>query len=75
MPVTGDLPLIPNTFYSVELAVWHFVPERNATLIFPLEEDVRFDDDRGFNWVYGRQTKFHVVKTPKTTSLQGQGDL
>ncbi|OIW28167.1 hypothetical protein CONLIGDRAFT_662808 [Coniochaeta ligniaria NRRL 30616] len=75
VPVTGDLPLIANTFYSVELAVWHFVPERNATLLFPLEEDVRFDDGWGFNWVYGRQTKFHVIKTPKRNSLQAQGDL
>lgn len=67
--------MIANTFYSIELGVWHFVPERNATLFFPLEEDVRFDDGRGFNWVYGRQTKFHVIKTPKRTSLQVQDDL
>ena len=67
--------MIPNTFYSVELAVWHFVLERNATLFFPLEEDVRFVDGRGFNWVYGRQTKFHVIKTPKRDRLQVQEDL
>jgi hypothetical protein len=75
VPVTGDLPLIPNTFYSVELSVSHFVPERNSTLFFPLEEDVRFDDGQGFHWVYGRQTEFHVIKTPKRTSLQSQSDL
>lgn len=75
MPVLGELPLIANTFYSVELGISHFVPELNATLFFPLEEDVRFDEGRGFNWVYGRQTEFHVIKTPKRSSVLDQSDL
>ncbi|KAB5584965.1 hypothetical protein GE09DRAFT_10229 [Coniochaeta sp. 2T2.1] len=75
VPVVGDLPVIANTFYSVELGVYHFVPEKNATLFFALEEDVRYDEGQGFNWVYGRQTKFHVIKTPKKGSLQDEIDL
>ncbi|KAB5578131.1 putative lipo protein [Coniochaeta sp. 2T2.1] len=75
VPVVGDLPVIANTFYSVELGVYHFVPEKNATLFFALEEDVRYDEGQGFNWVYGRQTKFHVIKTPKKGSLQDESDL
>jgi hypothetical protein len=75
VPVMGDLPLLPNTFYSIELMAEHFVPEHNASFMFPLEEDVWFDEGVGWNWVYRRQESFHLVKTPKKTSLQLQDDL
>jgi hypothetical protein len=62
VPVLGDFPLLPNTFYSIELMAEHFIPERNATVMFPLEEDVRFDDGGEWSWVYRRQEQFHLVK-------------
>lgn len=73
----GELALIPNTFYSVELMAEHFVPERNATFMFPLEEDVRFNDGYGWSWVYRRQDRFHLVKTkePQSVPLKVQDDL
>jgi hypothetical protein len=75
VPVLGEFPLLPNTFYSVELAAEHFVPEKNATFVFPLEEDIRYDEGYGWSWVYNRQESFHVVKTPTKSVLQTQNDL
>ncbi|KAK4457161.1 hypothetical protein QBC42DRAFT_319699 [Cladorrhinum samala] len=53
----------PNMYYSVELMVEHFVPERNATLQFPLEEDIRHVGGDEWVWAFGRQEKFHLVRS------------
>jgi hypothetical protein len=81
VPVLGDLPLLPNTYYSVELLVQHFVPERNVTLVFPLEEDVRFVGDVGGDadwlWAFGQQRRLHLVKPsvhgPPLREIDGKG--
>ncbi|KAK3361976.1 xaa-Pro aminopeptidase family enzyme [Lasiosphaeria ovina] len=84
VPVLGELPLLPSTYYSVELLVEHFVPERGATLRFPLEEDILHVpadfDARGrgdkpeseWIWVYGRQEQFHLVRSPLPSASDGK---
>ncbi|PPJ58398.1 hypothetical protein CBER1_08067 [Cercospora berteroae] len=64
VPVLGDLPLLKDTYYSVELYVEHWVEERNETIVFPLEEDVYWDSEKeSWEWVWGRQEKFHLVRS------------
>ncbi|EME85585.1 uncharacterized protein MYCFIDRAFT_132635 [Pseudocercospora fijiensis CIRAD86] len=79
VPVLGDLPILKNMYYSIELFVEHFVEERNETLIFPLEEDVYWDrETRDWKWVFGRQEEFHLVRTKhagKVEMVVQKGDL
>ncbi|KAH8898319.1 hypothetical protein GQ53DRAFT_881382 [Thozetella sp. PMI_491] len=75
-PVKGDLPLLPNMYFSVEFFIENFVPEWNATVQFPLEENIRPIGGDNWVWAYGRQERFHVVQTPAEEQLvNDSGDL
>jgi Xaa-Pro aminopeptidase len=59
----GEVPLIPNTWYSVELQAGAKVPEwGNQMVRSPQEEDVMILEDGSVKWVVERQTRFHLVK-------------
>ncbi|KAK7916840.1 hypothetical protein PG985_010448 [Apiospora marii] len=78
VPVLGKLPLLKDTYYSIELYAEHFVPERNMTIKFPQEEDVFWNETAGvWEWVYGQQTELILVYTKEEKEkevLRVQGD-
>jgi len=64
VPILGDLPILPNTYYSIELYAEHFVPERNATYKFMQEENVYWDSrSEMWEYVWARQDRFHLVRS------------
>lgn len=62
VPVLGDLPILPETYYSIELFAYHFVPEQNATIRFLQEENVAWSyESQHWEFVRGRQEIFHLI--------------
>ena len=59
----GDLPLLPNTWYSIELQATTPVPEwASQPVRSAQEEDVAVGADGSVQWVHERQTQFHIVR-------------
>ncbi|PPQ63420.1 hypothetical protein CVT24_004930 [Panaeolus cyanescens] len=66
VPVLGDLPLLPKTFFSIELYAYHFIPERNETIRFRQEENVAWSEHtQRWEFVRGRQERFHLIDARK----------
>ncbi len=62
VPVLGELRILPNTYYSIELYAYSFIPERNETLRFRVEENVYWNaTTERWHFVRGRQERFHLV--------------
>jgi Xaa-Pro aminopeptidase len=63
VPGRGDVPVLPDTWFSIELAATTPVPEwNNQGLWVGLEEDASIDSQGRINWVLRRQTDFHLVR-------------
>ncbi|PKG99738.1 M24 family metallopeptidase [Paraglaciecola sp. MB-3u-78] len=62
VPVQGDYPLHFNTAYSIELNAATFIPEWKKEIRIMLEEEAYFDQS-GVNYLDGRQTQFHLIKS------------
>lgn len=62
VPTLGELRILPNTYYSIELYAYSFVPERNETLRFRVEENAFWDsEEERWKFVYGRQERLHLI--------------
>ncbi len=63
VPGRGDVLLLPNTWFSIELGARTKVPEwDNQELFVGQEEDAALDADGRIAWVLRRQTNYHLVK-------------
>jgi hypothetical protein len=63
VPGRGDVPILPSTWFSIELASKTPVPEwNNQELNVAQEEDAAIDASGKISWILRRQTKYHLVK-------------
>jgi hypothetical protein len=63
VPGRGDVPIRPNTWYSIELQATTPVSEWDGQQVrMALEEDAYLDADGARHWVLSRQERFHLVQ-------------
>ncbi len=63
VPGRGDVPLLPDTWYSIELQASSKVSEwGNQVVRSAQEEDVFIDEKGSVKWVLERQTEFHLIR-------------
>ena len=63
VPGRGDVQLLPNTWFSIELQATSPVPEwDNQRVRSAQEEDAELGPDGRMRWILPRQTAFHLVK-------------
>ena len=63
VPGRGDVPVLPVSWFSIELSASTQVPEwNNQEVQMGLEEDASVDADGKASWVLAQQTDFHLVR-------------
>lgn len=63
VPGRGDVPVIAESWFSIELSAWTKIPEWDGQEVqMGLEEDAVVDAQGKPAWVLSRQTQFHMVK-------------
>ena len=63
VPGRGDVPLLPGTWFSIELQATTPVPEWGGQLVRSAqEEDAELGADGAMRWILRRQTAFHIVR-------------
>lgn len=61
IPARGDVPLLPETWYAIELSATTAIPEwENQELWVGQEEDAILTAD-AIRWVLPRQTEYHLI--------------
>jgi Xaa-Pro aminopeptidase len=63
VPGRGEVPILPDTWFSIELAATTAVPEWGGNELWVgQEEDAVIDSQGRISWVLKRQTEYHLVK-------------
>lgn len=63
VPGRGDVPLLPGTWFSIELSASTPVPEWGGKELWVgQEEDVLLDEAGRVSWILNRQTEYHLVR-------------
>jgi Xaa-Pro aminopeptidase len=63
VPGRGDIVILPNTWFSIELSATTPVPEWGGRdLWVGQEEDVAIDEHGRASWIVNRQTDYHLVR-------------
>lgn len=63
VPGRGDLEIIENSWFSIELSATTPVPEWDNQELWVAQEEDAFVDAQGrINWILRRQTRYHLVK-------------
>jgi Xaa-Pro aminopeptidase len=63
VPGRGDVPILPDTWFSIELSGQTEIPEWGGQPLWVgQEEDAYIDADGKIAWVLVRQTQYHLVK-------------
>lgn len=63
VPGRGDVPILANTWFSIELEARTPVPEWDGQEVRSAqEEDVAIDENGAVAWVLERQVKYHLVR-------------
>lgn len=63
VPGRGDVPVLADSWFSIELSATTAVPEWGGKELWVgLEEDAVVDSEGRVSWILRRQTEFHLVK-------------
>src|SRR5262249_19244632 len=63
VPGRGDVPILPDSWFSIELQATTPIPEWGGKELFVgQEEDAAIDASGRISWILQRQTTYHLVK-------------
>ncbi len=64
VPGRGDVPVRPNSWFSIELQATTPVPEWNGQRVrMALEEEAALDEDGRIDWVLEAQERLHLIRS------------
>lgn len=63
VPALGDLPVLPDTWFSIELGIRFALPEWGGRELFVgMEEEAQIDAAGKVRWTLPRQESYHLIR-------------